>query len=145
MFSKSSSGKFGVRPYCKVCQALYDKVRYTKRGDYIKSKSAKWKKENTTKRKEYRIKWKKANKGKVSEYNKQYRNLIKLAGDLNVLNALKTVIRRKDMVCKGCNIYGKCTVDHIIPISKGGNNSKDNLQILCALCNSIKSNKIPNA
>jgi 5-methylcytosine-specific restriction endonuclease McrA len=33
------------------------------------------------------------------------------------------------------------TIDHVIPLSKGGGNTLDNLVIACALCNIKKANK----
>lgn len=144
LFSKNIKCKDGVRSYCKQCQADYDKRRYANVADYYKNKSANWRSANTEKRAGYRTKWKKDNKEKVKEYNRQYRHLIKLAGDLNILEAVKSIVKGKEFICKICSKHGKCTVDHIIPVSKGGNNKISNLQILCALCNSIKSNKMPN-
>lgn len=47
--------------------------------------------------------------------------------------------------CAHCNKHEtevKLTVDHIIPISKGGKHSLDNVQPLCASCNSRKKDKL---
>jgi 5-methylcytosine-specific restriction endonuclease McrA len=44
--------------------------------------------------------------------------------------------------CQMCKTKEKITIDHIIPLSKGGKNNIDNLQPLCISCNCSKNNKI---
>lgn len=44
--------------------------------------------------------------------------------------------------CLCCGTDDDLTVDHITPISKGGTNSPENVQILCEQCNRNKSDKI---
>jgi 5-methylcytosine-specific restriction endonuclease McrA len=44
--------------------------------------------------------------------------------------------------CMRCGVdHGHCHVDHIQPRSKGGTDDLDNLQILCAACNTVKGNR----
>ncbi|WP_367363511.1 HNH endonuclease [Mesotoga sp.] len=46
-------------------------------------------------------------------------------------------------LCRECKKHGRLTlateVDHIIPLSKGGDNSPGNLQPLCHACHSRKT------
>ena len=46
--------------------------------------------------------------------------------------------------CHGCEVlfpFRNMTIDHIRPRSRGGSDAPDNLQLLCAACNSTKSNR----
>ena len=52
-----------------------------------------------------------------------------------------TLYGRQEGVCGGCQVmfpFRNMTVDHVVPQSKGGNDHMDNLQLLCAACNSMK-------
>jgi hypothetical protein len=44
--------------------------------------------------------------------------------------------------CVECGATDYLEFDHIIPVSRGGSNSEQNVQILCRKCNLAKSNKI---
>lgn len=54
------------------------------------------------------------------------------------------VMKRDNYRCQMCGVSAKdgamLEIDHIVPVSKGGHNSFENLQVLCSECNSGKSN-----
>jgi 5-methylcytosine-specific restriction endonuclease McrA len=64
--------------------------------------------------------------------------------------SLKDMTFRRDMIkrangrCGACGFHDKKTVniDHMHPKSLGGDNSIDNLHVLCAWCNNVKKNFI---
>ena len=52
-----------------------------------------------------------------------------------------TLYGKQEGICAGCLImfpFRNMTVDHVVPQSKGGSDHLDNLQLLCAACNSMK-------
>jgi 5-methylcytosine-specific restriction endonuclease McrA len=55
------------------------------------------------------------------------------------------VVRRDSQLCQVCFKYvrdDELEFDHIIPVSKGGPTSADNLRVLCRDCNRSKSNTL---
>ncbi len=51
---------------------------------------------------------------------------------------------RQEGQCAGCKIlfpFPNLTIDHVVPRSKGGTDHLENLQLLCAACNSIKGDR----
>ena len=48
---------------------------------------------------------------------------------------------RTHRVCVFCGAVDDLTVDHIVPLSRGGNDDRDNLQTLCRSCNSGKRDR----
>lgn len=44
--------------------------------------------------------------------------------------------------CTRCRAENDLEFDHIIPISKGGSNTENNIELLCKSCNRRKSDKI---
>lgn len=52
------------------------------------------------------------------------------------------IYARDEGKCVRCGSTEKLHFDHIIPVSKGGGNSENNIQLLCEYCNLQKSDKI---
>ena len=85
---------------------------------------------------------------RLTGWNVTHRTDIPRRTDLGKLPNYKThrhtLFGRQEGVCAGCEItfpFRNMTVDHIVPQSKGGTDHLDNLQLLCAACNSLKGAK----
>ena len=75
-----------------------------------------------------------------------HRTDIPMRTDLGVLPSYRThkhtLFGKQEGLCAGCQVmfpFRNMTVDHIVPQSKGGTDHRDNLQLLCNACNSMKA------
>ncbi len=55
----------------------------------------------------------------------------------------RAVFARDNWTCQYCGSRGQLTVDHVIPRSKGGDSSWDNIVASCAPCNRRKGDAMP--
>jgi len=55
----------------------------------------------------------------------------------------RAVFARDEWTCQYCGIRSNLTVDHVIPRSKGGPSSWDNIVASCAPCNRRKGDRTP--
>jgi 5-methylcytosine-specific restriction endonuclease McrA len=55
----------------------------------------------------------------------------------------RAVFARDDWTCQYCGSRGNLTVDHVIPRSKGGPSTWDNIVASCAPCNRRKGDALP--
>lgn len=55
----------------------------------------------------------------------------------------REVLRRDAHTCQYCGSKKRLTLDHVMPRSKGGQHSWDNVVAACAPCNSYKADRTP--
>lgn len=58
---------------------------------------------------------------------------------------IRTQFQKQAGMCFWCSsaVGDDYHVDHVIPLSRGGSDGKDNIVIACPKCNRLKSNKLP--
>jgi 5-methylcytosine-specific restriction endonuclease McrA len=55
----------------------------------------------------------------------------------------RELLRRDKHTCQYCGSTKKLTLDHVVPRSKGGKHTWDNIVIACEQCNSRKGDRTP--
>lgn len=91
-------------------------------------------------------KWRDAHPEKVSVYNQQRRVRINKASGSHTSDDILRIFSLQKGRCAYCHkkVGKKYHVDHIHPLSKGGDNNATNLCIACASCNTSKGSQLPH-
>ncbi len=119
---------------CAYRAANYDRVNAAKKAYY---------RENTDRSRELNRKWREANRDKAREIGDR-RRAKKRAAMVEKVNRAVVTVRDKG-ICGICFLPvapQDISLDHIIPLSKGGEHSYSNVQLAHRRCNSAKGNRI---
>lgn len=101
-----------------------------------------WMNANKEKYIEAKKTWAKNNQDKILEYSRNRRALVKGSAGKITNSEWLDVCNKYGNKCLCCGKADtKLTLDHVIPLSKGGGNSIENVQPLCFSCNSKKGTK----
>jgi 5-methylcytosine-specific restriction endonuclease McrA len=109
--------------------------------EFVREAQRKWREENP----DYGSSWKKQNRDKVRAYDVIRRTRILNQGGTYTPEEWYELCEVYDFRCLCCEDefdFYDLTVDHIIPVAKGGTSDIDNLQPLCMECNLRKGTKI---
>ncbi len=89
------------------------------------------------------LKWAKDNPDKKRIQIQLRRSRKRGAEGTHTFEQLSELLAKQDFKCIGCDalLAENRTVDHIIPLSKGGSNWITNIQWLCGSCNSCKHDR----
>ncbi len=126
---------------CVECEKLRDRREYRESNkDAIAETLRKWYAKNETKVKAHSRNYYKANKAKIRAKKHRRRALVASASGSYTAKEWIALCRKYGNKCLACG-SSEITVDHVVPLSKGGTNCIDNLQPLCSSCNSSKGTK----
>ena len=128
-FHRQKNGRYGYTSKCKDCK---------------NAQIADWCQRNPDKSRAQKMRWKKLNYDKylqVKRDGERRRKYSLKSGKINVED-WKNMLDECGGACLHCGSTQDITQDHIIPLSKGGQNVIENIQPLCRSCNSKKHDKI---
>ncbi len=119
----------------------YHHAYYEKNKKRLLAISVEWGRKNKDKRKKYKDAWRAKNREHTNFLTRKYIYRRKhAAGGMSFQDSLwlKTLFKGG---CAYCRDGKGDTLDHILPLSKGGTNDKENLVMACRSCNSSKGAK----
>ena len=120
----------------------YRKEYYLKNKERINRRSTEWGRKNKDKRRITKKRWALKNKEHINFLTKQRIYRLKGAEGRIVKSDVDNLFETNNGKCYYCNINASKSIDHVIPISRGGTNYLNNLVPVCISCNSKKGAKL---
>lgn len=122
------------------------KTRYENNKEYTLEQNKKWRAAHLEQHREQCREWAKSNPEAMRAIVSRRRAKRLEVGGSYSKKDIQNMYAAQGGKCLGC----KCDmsesgyhVDHVYPLSKGGSNNPDNLQLLCPTCNRSKADKLP--
>lgn len=112
-----------------------------KNPDVYREINRRYREANPDRRQECFRNWCKDNPDKIRALKQKRRALQKGAEGFFTAEDIASIVERQGGKCAYCQKTRKLTVDHIIPLSKGGANWPDNICMACGSCNSKKKDR----
>lgn len=145
-FPTSKRNKDGRHSWCRECKTDYRRTQYLLNKEKEATQHKIWVSNNQERRRLQNVKattiWQSRNQDKVKHWknnNKHKRRASEKSGDLTLEQWIE-LCNKYGNACLSCGKSG-VTIDHVVPLSKGGTHTIDNVQPLCGKCNSIKHDK----
>jgi 5-methylcytosine-specific restriction endonuclease McrA len=140
-FHKARTRSDGHDPNCKECEKVRGKQKYLKGYSKIRERHSKSYYKQREYYREKHKEWYYNNPGYSAERSQRRRALEYQAQGSYTIEQFQELCKHYGNKCLCCSKKEKLTVDHVIPLSKGGSNDIDNIQPLCMTCNRKKGTK----
>jgi len=143
----------GRATLCSVCQGQKNKEYLERNRETILQKAKDWYSNNKQKKKDYdkfspkRKEYTKATLKQKSiayhNYKARKANQTDPPGWELTKDFWDTLVQKYDNRCCYCRQETKLTIEHVVPLSRGGKHSASNIAPACGSCNYSKSDKTP--
>lgn len=139
LFYKDSRYRSGRRTQCKTCDSLKAMKWRTNNQGRWDSYMTKWRIDNKEKSRKTLNEWRIRNRERLHQQLHRRRIRLQQGSIFQIID--KDLNRLYSSCCVNCGSSENISLDHIVPISRGGRHSIGNLQPLCRSCNSSKRDK----
>jgi 5-methylcytosine-specific restriction endonuclease McrA len=125
---------------CKTCRKQRVMESWARHGERYAASHREWYQQNRDKAIAATKRWSEANPERVALTSRLKKQRRRAAGVLTAAE-WRLILALHGHRCLSCGSDGPLTIDHVIPVSKGGPNTAANVQPLCGPCNSSKATK----